>query len=61
MFNAIIYDNTNHVITFLFDCGTRVNYTAENFDEIQLDFPELDSVTLVTIWDTIASWKYNWK
>lgn len=61
MFNAIIYDNANHVITFLFDCGTRVNYTAENFDAIQLDFPEIDSVTLVTIWDTIASWKYNWK
>ena len=54
---SIHYDCTNHVITFLFDCGTRVNYTAENFDEIQLDFPELDSMTLVTIWDTIASWK----
>lgn len=57
MFNAIIYDNTNHVITFLFDCGTRVNYTAENFDAIQLDFPELDSMTLGIIRDTIAGWK----
>ena len=57
MLDAIVYDHINHVITFLFDNGSRVNYTAENFESIPLDFPELDSVTLGIISYTIAGWK----